>query len=127
MTRSPVADTLADPEVQQCPYHFYARLHRESPVHFDKAMNLYLITRYEDVVAASLDTATFSSHIDMRRDVSVADVSPSDALYRSEGWVVEDVLSQADPPRHTMFRKIVERLFTGPAVKQLHQYLDAHV
>lgn len=127
MTRSPVADTLADPEVQQCPYHFYARLHRESPVHFDKAMNLYLITRYEDVVAASLDTATFSSHIDMRRDVSVADVSPSDALYRSEGWVVEDVLSQADPPRHTMFRKIVERLFTGPAVKRLHHYLDAHV
>jgi hypothetical protein len=26
MTRSPVADTLADPEVQQCPYHLYARL-----------------------------------------------------------------------------------------------------
>jgi cytochrome P450 len=59
--------------------------------------------------------------------VAVADVSPSDELYRREGWVVADVLSQIDPPRHTIFRRIVERLFTGPAVKRLHNYLDAHV
>lgn len=119
--------TLADPAVQQCPYHLYSTLHRESPVHFDPTMNLFLITRYDDVVAASLDWETFSSHIDMRRDVSIADASPSDALYKEQGWVVEDVLSQVDPPRHTIFRKIVERLFTGPAVKRLHGYLDTHV
>lgn len=119
--------SLADPAVQQCPYHLYATLHRESPVYFDPVMNLYLITRYEDVVAASLDFETFSSHIDMRRDVALADVSPSDALYREQGWVVEDVLSQVDPPRHTIFRKIVDRLFTGPAVKRLHGDLDTHV
>ena len=123
----PVTLSLADPAVQQCPYPMYATLHREAPVYHDATMNLYLITRYEDVVAASLDWETFSSEIDMRRDVAVADVSPSDELYRREGWVVADVLSQIDPPRHTIFRRIVERLFTGPAVKRLHSYLDAHV
>jgi len=123
----PVSLSLADPAVQQCPYPLYATLHRDAPVYHDATMNLYLITRYEDVVAASLDWETFSSEIDMRRDVAVADVSPSDELYRREGWVVADVLSQVDPPRHTIFRRIVERLFTGPAVKRLHAYLDAHV
>ena len=123
----PVTLSLADPAVQQCPYPMYATLHREAPVYHDATMNLYLITRYEDVVAASLDLEAFSSEIDMRRDVAVADVSPSDELYRREGWVVADVLSQVDPPRHTIFRRIVERLFTGPAVKRLHSYLDAHV
>lgn len=127
MNRPSVQGTLADPAVQQCPYHLYAALHRDAPVHFDATMNLYLITRYADVVAAALDWQTFSSHIDMRRDVAVADMSPADELYQREGWVVEDVLSQVDPPRHTIFRKIVERLFTGPAVKRLHQYLDQHV
>ncbi|NDE01591.1 MAG: cytochrome P450 [Gammaproteobacteria bacterium] len=123
----PATLSLADPAVQQCPYPMYATLHRDTPVYFDATMNLYLITRYEDVVAASLDWETFSSQIDMRRDVAVADVSPSDELYQREGWVVADVLSQVDPPRHTIFRRIVERLFTGPAVKRLHAYLDAHV
>ncbi|MBU3673007.1 MAG: cytochrome P450 [Sinobacteraceae bacterium] len=123
----PVTLSLAEPSVQQCPYPMYATLHRDAPVYHDANMNLYLITRYADVVAASLDCETFSSQIDMRRDVAVADVSPSDDLYRREGWVVADVLSQVDPPRHTIFRRIVERLFTGPAVKRLHTYLDAHV
>lgn len=123
----PVTLSLADPAVQQCPYPMYATLHRDAPVYRDATMNLYLITRYEDVVAASLDWEAFSSEIDMRRDVAVADVSPSDELYRREGWVVADVLSQIDPPRHTIFRRIVDRLFTGPAVKRLHNYLDAHV
>ncbi len=119
--------TMANPAVNESPYDYYAKMHREAPVHYDERMGLWLVTRYEDIVAASQQWEVFSSHIDMRRDVSTVDPSATDELFRREGWLVADVLSQVDPPRHTLFRKMVERLFTGPVVKRMHAYLDQHV
>ena len=118
--------TMADPAVNACPYPYYARMHADAPVHFDARMGLWLVTRHADVVEASLRWEIFSSHIDMRREVSSVDPSAADELFRREGWLVADVLSQVDPPRHTVFRKMVERLFTGPVVKRMHAYLDEH-
>ena len=121
------AASLADPAVQRCPDPYYAALHAESPVHYDPRMDLWLVTRHADLVEAALKWEVFSSEIDMRRDVSNVDPTEADELFRREGWFVQDVLSQVDPPRHTTFRKLVERLFTGPAVRRMHAYLDAHV
>lgn len=124
----PLAElTLADPTVHRCPFGYYATMQAEAPVHYDRHTDLWMITRYEDVVAAASAWDAFSSHIDMRRDVSNVDPTEADELFRREGYFVEDVLSQVDPPRHTSFRKLVEKLFTGPAVKRMHDYLDAHV
>ena len=119
--------TMAEPAINESPYDYYAKMHREAPVHFDERMGLWLVTRYEDIVEASHKWDVFSSHIDMRRDVSSVDPGEADELFRREGWLVADVLSQVDPPRHTVFRKMVERLFTGPVVKRMHAYLDEHV
>lgn len=119
--------TMADPAINECPYEYYARMHAEAPVHFDARMGLWLVTRHADIVEASHKWEVFSSHIDMRRDVSSIDPTEADQLFLREGWLVADVLSQVDPPRHTLFRKMVERLFTGPVVKRMHAYLDEHV
>ena len=119
--------TMADPVINASPYDYYARMHAEAPVHFDARMGLWLITRHADIVEASHKWEIFSSHIDMRRDVSSIDPTEGDQLFLREGWLVADVLSQVDPPRHTLFRRMVERLFTGPVVKRMHAYLDQHV
>jgi cytochrome P450 len=119
--------TMADPAINASPYDYYARMHADAPVHFDARMGLWLITRHADITAAAQQWESFSSCIDMRRDVSPVDPSASDELFRREGWLVADVLSQVDPPRHTEFRRTVERLFTGPVVKRLHGYLDQRV
>ncbi len=119
--------TMADPAVNACPYDYYGRMHAEAPVHYDARMGLWLVTRHADIVEASHRWDVFSSHIDMRRDVSTVDPTEADELFRREGWLVADVLSQVDPPRHTAFRRIVERLFTGPVVRRMHAYLDQHV
>jgi cytochrome P450 len=119
--------TMADPVINESPYDYYAKMHREAPVHYDERMGLWLVTRYDDIVEASEKWDAFSSHIDMRRDVSTIDPSQADDVFRREGWLVADVLSQVDPPRHTTFRKMVERLFTGAVVKRMHAYLDEHV
>jgi cytochrome P450 len=119
--------TMADPAINECPYDYYARMHAEAPVHFDEKMGLWLVTRHADIVEASHKWEVFSSRIDMRRDVSTIDPTEADQLFLREGWLVADVLSQVDPPRHTTFRRMVERLFTGPVVKRMHDYLDQHV
>jgi cytochrome P450 len=119
--------SMADYAVQRCPYQFYARMHAEDPVHYDPRTDLWLITRHDHIVEAALKWETFSSAIDMRRDVSTVDPTESDELLRREGWLVQDVLSQVDPPRHTIFRRIVEKIFTGPVVRRMHAYLDEHV
>jgi cytochrome P450 len=122
-----VSMTMADPAINECPYEYYGRMHAEAPVHYDARMGLWLVTRHADIIEASHKWDVFSSHIDMRRDVSSVDPTEADELFRREGWLVADVLSQVDPPRHTTFRKMVERLFTGPVVKRMHAYLDEHV
>lgn len=119
--------TMADPAINRAPFDYYELMHRESPVHFDERMGVWLITRYEDIMKAALNWEVFSSNIDMRRDVSTVNPDEADELFRSEGWLVADVLSQVDPPRHTIFRKVVQALFTVPVVRRMHAYLDAHV
>jgi cytochrome P450 len=119
--------SMSDPTTNACPYAYYAFMHSDRPVHHDEAMNIWIVSRHADIIEASNNWQVFSSHIDMRRDVSKLDPSASDALFLKEGWLVADVLSQVDPPTHSIYRRIVQNLFTGPAVKRLHAYLDAHV
>jgi cytochrome P450 len=119
--------SMADPATQQCPWDYYARAHAQAPVHFDTTTGLWIVTGHAELAEAARRWEIFSSAIDMRRDVSTVDPSEAEALLRREGWIAPDVLSQVDPPRHRQFRKLVEGLFTGPAVKRLQSYLDAHV
>ncbi len=118
---------MADPGTQSCPYHYYERLHASAPVQLDAQTGLWIVAGHAELAEAARNWAVFSSEIDMRRDISTADTAAADALLQAEGWVAPDVLSQVDPPRHTQYRKLVERLFTGPAVKRLQSYLDAHI
>lgn len=116
---SPDHFTIADPAVQECPYDYYRAMHESEPVHYDPNTDLWMIASYELAVEALTNWKIFSSAIDMRRDVGGPDTSESDALFEKEGYVVHDVLSQVDPPRHTIFRKLVDRTFTGPVVRRM--------
>jgi cytochrome P450 len=115
--------SLADPAVQACPFEFYRLMHQSAPVHYDPTTDLWVVTTYDLVQQVLRDWQTFSSEIDMRRDVGGPDSSASDALFAAEGYVVRDVLSQADPPRHTLYRNLVDRAFTRAVVERLEEPL----
>ncbi|MCC5874093.1 MAG: hypothetical protein JJU22_16955, partial [Gammaproteobacteria bacterium] len=53
--------TLADPEVLECPYPTYSLLREQAPVWQDPRTGIYVITRYEDLKRACLDTERFSN------------------------------------------------------------------
>ena len=125
-TRDLDAFTISDPAVQECPYGYYKAMHESEPVHYDPKTDLWMIASYDLAVEALSNWQVFSSAIDMRTDVGGPDTSESDALFEKEGYIVHDVLSQVDPPRHTIFRRLVDRTFTGPVVRRMEDYLSFH-
>jgi cytochrome P450 len=116
--------TIADPAVQSCPYEYYDGLRTQAAVVHDPATDLWIVTGHAALTGIARDWPVFSSEIDMRRDIGGPDSSASDALFTAEGYLVEDVLSQVDPPRHTAYRALVERLFTAPVVARLEAHIE---
>ena len=52
-----------DPEVVESPWAFFELLREQSPVYQLPNKAYYLVTRYEDVMQAVMDTETFSSNL----------------------------------------------------------------
>ncbi|WP_419909787.1 cytochrome P450 [Candidatus Poriferisodalis sp.] len=113
---------LFDPAIQQCPHAYYAKMQQEAPV-FAAATpgaELYLITRYDDVVEVVRDTDTFSSQFDTSSHMSSELAKRMADLYRSEGGYppVRTMLT-ADPPAHTRFRRLISKAFTPKVISDL--------
>ncbi len=89
--------------VQHNPYPIYQWMRDDAPVYHNEKVGFWALTRYDDVLAASLDTATFLS---------------------GHGMTIEgldagnDILINKDAPEHTWHRRLVSRVFTPMAVAQ---------
>ena len=97
------------------PHELFARLRREAPVfrHAETSgPGFWAVTRYDDVVAVSRDSATYSS---FQGGTMVPDVKPE------ELFVVRQMMLNMDPPQHTKLRALVNKGFTPRMVAQLHE------
>jgi cytochrome P450 len=59
-----VADDVTVADLERDPYPIYARLRAEAPVAYVPAVDLWLVTRWDDVRTVSSDPATFSAEMD---------------------------------------------------------------
>ncbi len=108
------ATTLMTPDCNADPYPEYDRLRAQSPIFFGQAESqsgegLWALLRYEDVYGALGDHATFSSQQQTRQT--------SESGMRL-------VLLNDDPPRHTRFRKLVNKAFTPRRIRELEPWLQ---
>jgi cytochrome P450 len=101
-------DDLLDPEVNHDPYPFLARLREEDPVHYSEAHRAWLVTRYDDVVAAFGDKRLSSDRV---RPLLHA-MSPEK---RAKAGPVMEMIAEwmvtSDPPAHTRLRKLTTKAF----------------
>jgi cytochrome P450 len=94
----------------------YEWMREQSPVYQLPGTNVFLITRYDDIVAAARDTDTFSNQF----------VSPGTALgqgstaiadelaaIRATGYPQVSTMLTRDAPAHTRFRRLTARAFTS--------------
>jgi cytochrome P450 len=99
VTRAPLfydpfaADTVADP------YPWYRRLQDEAPLYRQEALDFWVLSRYDDVLAGARAHASLSS--------------AEGIIYTRQPL---PMMLTMDPPDHTRLRRIVARDFTPSAV-----------
>jgi cytochrome P450 len=114
---------LFDPQVQQCPHAYYAKMQQDAPL-FEAAApggSLHLVTRHADVLDVILDTKTFSSRFDTGGLLPDSDYARRiRELYEEEnGYEKVGTMLTVDPPDHTRYRKLVSKAFTPRVIASL--------
>jgi len=99
----PTTINVLDPQFYVDPWDAYRWLRDEAPVFWDPIQRLWVISRYDDIVAVEKDGATYSSfrgsrpHIDQTADRSMINL---------------------DDPEHQQQRNLVARRFTPNSVRR---------
>jgi len=94
------------------PFDTFARLRREAPVFRQESPSgspFWVLTKYDDVVRVSQDSATFSS----ARGTTIEDMDGGTEL----------MMLNMDPPRHTKLRNLVSKGFTPKMVREMEPHV----
>jgi cytochrome P450 len=94
-----------DHSFQSDPYPTYSWLREQAPVYYNPQLDFWALSRFDDVLAAVLDTATFTS----TKGVALED----------DGQGAAKSMIHMDPPDHTRMRKLVSKRFTPRRVAEL--------
>lgn len=108
-----------DHQIRLNPYDAWRRLRDEAPLYYNERYDFYAVSRFDDVLAASIDHETFSSAYGITLD----------AIGKKPDY---EIMIMTDPPLHDVLRKTVSALFTPRAMLRLEerirelcsQYLD---
>jgi cytochrome P450 len=90
------------PAVKENPYPYYAWLRKEHPVYCNSALDIWALSRYEDVRAALLNKEVFSS---------AQGIGPE--------RITIPTMIMSDPPQHTRLRSLVNKAFTPRMVARM--------
>lgn len=111
--------SLTDPKILARPNDFYWTMRTEDPVHYDEKLGMWLVSRYEDIVALLRDPETFSDkHGYAAQYASGFFEEFKQILERDGGGFFPDAI-KSDPPEHTRIRKLLDGAFTAHRVKTL--------
>ncbi|WP_317930825.1 cytochrome P450 [Halioxenophilus sp. WMMB6] len=96
-------------EIDDNPYEIWRRLRDEAPIWYNEKYNYWVLSRYEDVLKASMDWETFSSA--WGTVLELMDEKPGNTC----------LMINNDPPYHDQLRTVVAKRFTPAFVAGLEQ------
>ena len=108
------------PEYLRNPFPVWARALRERPVFFCPELNFWVITRYDDIVAATTDWRAFSN-----RATDFVPVPQALVDRVGRNFFGDNSLLASDPPVHTVSRKAANRSFTRRRVAAVEPFIRA--
>jgi cytochrome P450 len=111
---------LFGPSMLADPYPYYARLRRMDPVHWAEGPGSWVLTRYADSV-----TVLRSPHASAERTEISQRRMPAE--FQEIFSTRKDAMLNADPPRHTRLRLLVNKAFTPGAVAALAPFIQRFV
>ncbi len=119
--------SLLDAPTRECPYHYFNALRREAPVHFLPEINSWYVSRYEDIRYVKKHPEIFSNDI-YTYGSSRGAASDFVESYRAEhGWERAHTLQRTDPPRHTIYRKLISEAFSVKRIRTMTDYVETVV
>lgn len=111
--------SLKDPQILAQPNDFYWTMRTEEPVHYDEKLGMWLVSRYEDIVALLRDPETFSDKHGYEAQYASGYFEEfKQILEREGGGFFPDVI-KSDPPEHTRIRRLLDGAFSAHRVKTL--------
>jgi hypothetical protein len=115
----PALDDMFAPEAIADPHRYYARLREQDPVHWNDRYQLWVVTRYDDVVWMIRHHELFSSAVirtDPRPPYPPVDAEGLGLVDYVRGFRA-DQLVEHDRPEHLAMRQIVYGYFTPRAME----------
>jgi len=111
--------SLADPAIMSHPNSFYRALRMGDPVHYDEKLDVYLVSRYEDLQTVFHDPVTFSQEKGWHQQFARGYFEEfKEILIREGGGYFPEAILR-DPPRHGRVRRLLEKAFTPRRIKLL--------
>lgn len=110
MSRDELVFDPLDPAQRANPYPTYARLRRERPVFYAPQYDLWVVTRYEDVLRVLKEDEVFSSRVALHSTPNRP--APEVLEELANGWPEMPIIVESDPPLHTRIRRPISRAFT---------------
>lgn len=108
MTVIDLSFDMYDRDLYASPYPTFRRLRDEAPLYFNEEYGFWAVSRHADVGRVLGDRETFSSARGPVYQIAAVGAELPDGLFIGE-----------DPPRHTVHRGLVARLFTPRAVARI--------
>ena len=119
--------SLTDAPIVAQPGEFYRSMRKQDPVYYDEKIGMYLVSRYDDVVAVLRDPITFSDKLGYEAVYASGHFEEfKQILERDGGGFFPDAIKD-DPPAHTRVRRLMEQAFTAHRVATLEPGITAIV
>jgi cytochrome P450 len=103
------------------PHDFFARLRKEEPVTFSPMLNMWLVSRYDDIAAVLKDPARFSNRDMLGSGTHLTDEAKA---ILAQGFDTRHVLLGMDPPEHTRLRRLMNRGFTAQRINGMAPFIQ---
>jgi cytochrome P450 len=110
---------MEDPAFYVNPWPAYSRMQREAPVHYQRSLNTWVVTRYNDVRSVARTPEIFSA----AHGILLLDGVKSGAGAQDLFAGGADFIGLTDPPRHAELRRVMQPPFTPPALAALEPRL----
>jgi cytochrome P450 len=111
------------PEQRENPFDVLALARREQPVFHAPALDLWVVTRHEDVLAVLKDHRTFSSTGALKSSSASLPREVLEVL--AEGHPEMPYIIELDPPLHDRIRGLVTRAFTPRRIAELEPRVES--
>ena len=114
---------IASPDFKADPYPYYARLRAEAPVCkivLPTREDAWLVTRYDDVVAALKDERLVKETTNALTPAQAA----AQPWFRKMFKALKRNMLEVDPPDHTRLRALVFKVFTPRLIEQMRGRIE---